>query len=201
VPLSFTSFVGSRAREGRFLFAITDRGEGAAPADGPPAPRLRRAAAHARAARWSSGVRSERACGRRGSTGPAWTAPRSRPLDRHAQYMPGCNRMLIGWCPQPREYPTNDRDGVPQTTGFGVGELQPPFQPGLQDAIFGGQIFVSRQQFLVHHASHVGQDARPMHSSHPHTALSGWGKTVAGEIRRGYAGEAQIPVLSKLSIF
>jgi hypothetical protein len=34
---------GSCAREGQFLFAITDRGEGAAPADGSPTPRLRRA--------------------------------------------------------------------------------------------------------------------------------------------------------------
>jgi hypothetical protein len=33
---------------------------------------------------------------------------------------------------------------------LGVRELQPPFQLGLQDAIFRGQIFGPRQQFLIH---------------------------------------------------
>jgi hypothetical protein len=46
---------------------------------------------------------------------------------------------------------------------LGVRELQPSLQLGLQDAIFGGQIFVPRQQLLVHHASDVGQDAHPIH--------------------------------------
>ena len=32
-----------------------------------------------------------------------------------------------------------------------VGELQPPFQLRPEDPIFGGQIFVPRQQLLVHH--------------------------------------------------
>ena len=55
-----------------------------------------------------------------------------------------------------------------QRGSLGVGELQSPFRVDLQDAIFGGQIFDPRQQLLVHHASHVGQDARPIHSSRPH---------------------------------
>ena len=42
---------------------------------------------------------------------------------------------------------------------LGVRELQPPFQLGLQDAVFGGQIFVPRQQLLVHRPRDVGQDA------------------------------------------
>jgi hypothetical protein len=46
---------------------------------------------------------------------------------------------------------------------LGVRELQPPFPLGLEDTIFGGQIFVPRQQLLVHHASDVGQDAHPIH--------------------------------------
>src|SRR5262249_53144146 len=48
---------------------------------------------------------------------------------------------------------------------LGIRELEPPFQLGLQDPIFGGQIFVPRQQLLVHHPRDEGQDARPIHSS------------------------------------
>jgi hypothetical protein len=33
-----------------------------------------------------------------------------------------------------------------------------------QDAVFGGQIFVSGQQFLVHRPCDVGQDARPIYN-------------------------------------
>jgi len=50
---------------------------------------------------------------------------------------------------------------------LGVRERQPSFQLGLQDAVFGGQIFGPRQQLLVHHAGDVGQDTRPIHQSHP----------------------------------
>ena len=42
---------------------------------------------------------------------------------------------------------------------LGVREPQPAFQLGLQDAIFGGQIFVPRQQLLVHRPRDEGQDA------------------------------------------
>src|SRR6266511_4131791 len=44
-----------------------------------------------------------------------------------------------------------------------VRELQPPLQLCLQDAVFGGQIFISQQQLLVHRPGDVGQDARPIH--------------------------------------
>ena len=44
-----------------------------------------------------------------------------------------------------------------------VREFQPPFRLRLEDTIFGGQIFVPRQQLLVHHASDVSQDAHPIH--------------------------------------
>jgi hypothetical protein len=47
---------------------------------------------------------------------------------------------------------------------LGVRELQPPFQLRLQDAVFGGQIFVPCQQLLVHRPRDVGQDARPIHN-------------------------------------
>ena len=35
---------------------------------------------------------------------------------------------------------------------------------GLQDAVFGGKIFVPRQQLLVYRPHDVGQDARPIHN-------------------------------------
>src|SRR5258707_14030400 len=47
---------------------------------------------------------------------------------------------------------------------LGVRELQPPFQLGLQDAIFGGQIFDPRQQILFPHPRDEGQNAYPNHS-------------------------------------
>jgi hypothetical protein len=46
---------------------------------------------------------------------------------------------------------------------LGVRELEASLQLGLQDAVFGGQIFVPRQQLLIHRASDVGQDASPIH--------------------------------------
>src|SRR5712671_5582521 len=44
---------------------------------------------------------------------------------------------------------------------LGVRELQPPLQLGLQDAIFGGQIFNPRQQLLVHPPRDEGQNGAP----------------------------------------
>ena len=46
---------------------------------------------------------------------------------------------------------------------LGVRELQPSFELGLQDAVFGGQILVPCQQLLIHRPRDVGQDARPIH--------------------------------------
>ena len=51
-----------------------------------------------------------------------------------------------------------------QRSSFGVRELQPSFQLGLQDAVFGSQIFISQQQLLVHRPRDVGQDACPIHT-------------------------------------
>jgi hypothetical protein len=48
---------------------------------------------------------------------------------------------------------------------LGVRELQSTFQLGLQDAVFGGQIFVPRQQLLVHRPRDVGQNPRQLHES------------------------------------
>src|SRR5207245_10159436 len=48
---------------------------------------------------------------------------------------------------------------------LGVRELQPPLRLGLQDAIFGGQIFDPLKQLLVHHPREEGQNACPIHSS------------------------------------
>src|SRR5215510_3628877 len=46
---------------------------------------------------------------------------------------------------------------------LGVRELGASIQLGLQDAVFGGQIFVARQQLLVHRPRDVSQDPRPIH--------------------------------------
>ena len=46
---------------------------------------------------------------------------------------------------------------------LGVGQLLSTFQLGLHDAVFGRQVFVPRQQLLVHRPRHVSQDARPIH--------------------------------------
>ena len=40
------------------------------------------------------------------------------------------------------------------------------------DAVFGGQIFVPRQQLLVHRPRYVGQDARPIHNGPPAPPLA-----------------------------
>ncbi len=50
-----------------------------------------------------------------------------------------------------------------QHASLGVRELQPTFQLRLEDAVLGSQVFVPRQQLLVHRPRHVGQDARPIH--------------------------------------
>jgi hypothetical protein len=73
-----------------------------------------------------------------------------------------------------------------ERSSLGVRELQSPVQLGLQDPIFGGQIFVPRQQLLVHHSRDEGQDARPIHSSS--TSAIDCLKIVASATRRGYAG-------------
>jgi hypothetical protein len=52
-----------------------------------------------------------------------------------------------------------------------IRELQSPFKLGLHDAVFGDQIFVSRQQLLVHRSRHKGQDARPIHIEPPSPTL------------------------------
>ncbi len=85
---------------------------------------------------------------------------------------------------------------------LGVRELQPPLQLGLQDAIFGGQIFDPRQQLLVHHPRDEGQNARPIHSSStPADSQLLTQKIVASGTRRGYAGNGQLTVFSTVLIF
>ena len=48
---------------------------------------------------------------------------------------------------------------------IGVRQLQPALQLGLQDAVFSGQIFITRQQLLVDRPGNVGQHARPIHTA------------------------------------
>ena len=50
---------------------------------------------------------------------------------------------------------------------LGVLEHESTFQLGLQDAVFGRQIFVSGQKLLVYRPRDVGQDARPIHAFTP----------------------------------
>src|SRR3974390_974714 len=52
-----------------------------------------------------------------------------------------------------------------QFGSLSVRELQPPLQLGLQNAIFGGQIFEACQQLLIHQPGDEGRDARPIHWS------------------------------------
>jgi hypothetical protein len=66
---------------------------------------------------------------------------------------------------------------LPEHRSLGVGELRSPIQLALQDAVFRGQIFVPRQQLLIHRSANVGKDARPVHNG-PH------GPTVVPEWRR-----------------
>jgi hypothetical protein len=87
---------------------------------------------------------------------------------------------------------------LPQRGSLGVAELQPPFQPGASGCDF--------QRPDIRSAPAVPgppcQSRRPGCAPNPlYPPSFGCGKTVAGEVRRGYAEDAQIPVLSKLSIF
>jgi hypothetical protein len=55
---------------------------------------------------------------------------------------------------------------------LGVRELQTTFQLRLDDAVLGGQIFVLRQQLLIHRPRHVGQDT-PLSYTDPRRQLHG----------------------------
>jgi hypothetical protein len=48
-----------------------------------------------------------------------------------------------------------------------VRELQSTLQLGLQDEVFGDQIFVPRPQLLVRRPRDVSQDAHPIHNGPP----------------------------------
>jgi hypothetical protein len=77
---------------------------------------------------------------------------------------------------------------------LGVREPHPSLQLGLQDPVFGSQILVLQQQFLVHRPRDVGQHARELHESplpfspaNPRWAPVIAPKNVADDTRRGYA--------------
>src|ERR1022692_2706707 len=72
---------------------------------------------------------------------------------------------------------------------LGVRELQPPFQLGFQDAVFGGQIFVPRQQLLVYRPGDIGQDARPIHNG-PLAQSSAAASSIAPKLYRTASGNA-----------
>jgi hypothetical protein len=46
---------------------------------------------------------------------------------------------------------------------FGVGQEQTPLDLFPQNAVFGSQVLIAQQQFLVYRPRDVGQDTRPIH--------------------------------------
>jgi hypothetical protein len=71
---------------------------------------------------------------------------------------------------------------------------------GPSGCVFGGQIFIPRQQLLAHRPGDVGQDARPIHSSStPADSRLIAPKIVASAAR--YAGNGQLTVFSTVFNF
>src|SRR5262249_7994745 len=71
-----------------------------------------------------------------------------------------------------------------------------------QEAIFGDQIFIPRQQLLVRHPRDEGQDARPIHSSStPADSRLIAPKIVASAAQRGYAENDNSPSFQQLEFF
>jgi hypothetical protein len=54
---------------------------------------------------------------------------------------------------------------------LGVRELQASVLLGFQNAVLGAQIFIPRQQFLLHRPSDVGQHACPIRGNPPRADL------------------------------
>jgi hypothetical protein len=63
-------------------------------------------------------------------------------------------------CDLGENLPTQAMTNLAERGSLDVREHQSAFQ----DAVFGGQTFVSSQQLLVHRPCDVGQDARPIHN-------------------------------------
>jgi len=82
-------------------------------------------------------------------------------------FSPNLRAALIG-------YGSGNR---PERRSLGVGELQSPIQLALQDAAFRGQIFVPRQQLLIHRPANVGKHVLPVYNGP-------LGPTVVAEWRR-----------------
>src|ERR1700730_4648516 len=69
-----------------------------------------------------------------------------------------------------RAFAAQPMTDLAERLSLGVREFQPPPQLRLEDAVLGRQVFIPRQQLLVHRPGHVGQDARPIHCRPlPHT--------------------------------
>jgi hypothetical protein len=118
---------------------------------------------------------------------------------RAADYHPGRRSAPAG--PIPSNLPAQAMTDLAKRASLGVRELQSTFQLGLHDAVFGGQIFVPRQQLLVHRPPYVGQDARPIHNGPPAPTLGevvvDRPKTVPDSLRHRYAD----PGFSATSVF
>jgi hypothetical protein len=69
-------------------------------------------------------------------------------------------------------------------------------------AVFGGQIFVPRQQLLVYRPGDVGQDARPIHNGPlARRGVINRPKNLPDRLRQRYTGRGQRTVVSAVSIF
>src|SRR5262245_59169347 len=111
---------------------------------------------------------------------------RATGLRYQARMVSGCATVATS----ARTFAAQTMTNLAERGSVGVREPQSTIQLSLQDAVFGGQIFVLRQQLLVHRPRDVGQDARPIHESpspdHPRSAQSSV-KKVADHPRRAYA--------------
>src|SRR5262249_45735429 len=127
----------------------------------------------------------------------ASTGPRAIEFAGHELAVPGQDSLRPGHIGHlAKNLVAQSMTELAERGSLGIRELQPPFQLGLQDPIFGGQIFVPRQQVLVHHPRDEGQDARPIHSSSTPADSRLIAPILASATQRGYAGNGRLTVFS-----
>jgi hypothetical protein len=136
---------------------------------------------------------------------------RGRPGLRRV-FKASCGRLTSGtrrgWCPAglhwpPRREPCGPIDDRSRQAWLARRpRASAALSTGPSGCVFGGQIFIPRQQLLVHRPGDVGQDARPIHSSStPADSRLIAPKIVASAARRGYAGNGQLTVFSTVFNF
>ena len=50
-----------------------------------------------------------------------------------------------------------------QGGALGLGQQEPAFQLGFEDAVLGGEIFIAQQELLIDRPGDVGENASPVH--------------------------------------